>query len=76
MTAVIAWYVRLPGWWDGIAWRMMAIVAGSGNRRISTADRLRRALRRLRPVGVGGHGSAEMRPSSTARRTHVWATFR
>jgi hypothetical protein len=76
MTAVIAWYVRLPGWCDGIAWRMPAIVAGSGSRRMSTAERLRRAFRRLRPLGVGGHGSARMRPSSTARPTHVWATFR
>src|SRR5262245_21025568 len=52
------------------------IVSGLGNTRTSTAVRFLRALRRLRPLGAGGHGSALIRSSSTARRMHECATFR
>jgi hypothetical protein len=51
------------------------IVSGLGSTRTSTAARLCRALRRLRPLG-GGQGSVLIWSSSTARRMQACATFR
>ena len=45
MTATITWYIRLAGWWLGIASITLIIVSGSGRARTST-------LRRTRPPCV------------------------
>jgi hypothetical protein len=76
MTATITWYMRLDGWWLGIASITRSIVSGSGRARTSTLRRTRAALRRDRPFGAGGHGSAPSTSSSTARRTQARATLR
>jgi hypothetical protein len=54
----MTWYIRLPGWWLGMASMTATIVSGLGRTRTSTAVRFRRAFRRFRPFGDGGHGSA------------------